>query len=78
MEAPKESRKVFSAVTTNDVQNKDNYFIESGDKIRYFFEAGALGKDGELLVDPLNALNKVGLLDFSIEVFTIKLIFNIF
>lgn len=63
MDAPKESRNIFTAVSSmeeNAAQNKDNYFIESGNKIRYFFEAGALGKDGELLVDPLSALNKVG------------------
>lgn len=62
MEAPQESRKVFSAKAGDngtDAQNKDNYFIESADKIRFFFEEGALGKDGELIVDPLNALNKV-------------------
>jgi phytanoyl-CoA hydroxylase len=42
------------------LQSKDEYFIESGDKVRYFFESGAIGDKGELLVDPLLALNKVG------------------
>lgn len=60
MEAPQESRKVFSSKASGtEAQNKENYFIESADKIRFFFEEGALGKDGELIVDPLNALNKV-------------------
>ncbi|XP_055587249.1 phytanoyl-CoA dioxygenase domain-containing protein 1 [Uranotaenia lowii] len=60
-DAPKEERKVFSAaVGTTASQNKDRYFIESGNKIRYFFEEGAVGENGELLVDPSVALNKVG------------------
>lgn len=59
MEAPQEGRKVFSTIKGADAQNKENYFIESGDKIRYFFEDGALGDKGELLVEPTKALNKV-------------------
>lgn len=57
MEAPQEGRKVFS--TNSESQNKDTYFIESSDKVRYFFETNALGAQGELLVDPTIALNKV-------------------
>jgi phytanoyl-CoA hydroxylase len=34
--------------------------MESGDKIRYFFEAGAIGKDNELVVPEEISLNKVG------------------
>lgn len=41
-------------------QNKDKYFLESNDKISYFFEAGALGSNGELLVEKQNSLNKIG------------------
>lgn len=59
-DAPKEERKVFSTVNAKSTQNKDRYFIESGDKVRYFFEEGAVGENGELLVDPSVALNKVG------------------
>lgn len=40
-------------------QNKDKYFLESGDKIRYFLETGAVGDDGKLKVDRSRALNKV-------------------
>uniref|UniRef100_A0A336MM23 CSON001839 protein n=1 Tax=Culicoides sonorensis TaxID=179676 RepID=A0A336MM23_CULSO len=36
------------------------YFLESGDKVRYFYESNALSPKGELLVDPIFALNKVG------------------
>ncbi|XP_068632873.1 phytanoyl-CoA dioxygenase domain-containing protein 1 [Battus philenor] len=40
--------------------HKDKYFLESNDKIRYFFEADAVNPDGELKVDPSISLNKVG------------------
>lgn len=60
LEAPEEGRKIFSAANTTDAhQNKEDYFLESGDKVRFFFESGAVGKDGELLVDSTVALNKV-------------------
>ncbi|CAH2015784.1 unnamed protein product [Acanthoscelides obtectus] len=41
-------------------QNKDRYFLESGDKISYFYEQGAIGPNGELLVEPHLSLNKIG------------------
>ena len=34
--------------------------MESGDKIRYFFEEGALNEKGELIVDKHRCLNKIG------------------
>lgn len=42
------------------LQNKDKYFLDSSDKISYFFEGGALGPKGELLVEPEKSLNKIG------------------
>lgn len=60
MEAPKSDRTIFSTINSEKQQSKDKYFLESGNKVRYFFEEGALGENGELLVDPMNALNKVG------------------
>lgn len=59
-DAPKEERKVFSTINSTTSQSRDRYFIESGDKVRYFFEEGSVGDNGELLVDPSVALNKVG------------------
>ncbi|XP_062537024.1 phytanoyl-CoA dioxygenase domain-containing protein 1-like [Armigeres subalbatus] len=59
-DAPKEERKVFSTINSSKTQSRDQYFIESGDKVRYFFEEGAVAENGELLVDPSVALNKVG------------------
>lgn len=61
-DAPQEDRKTFSAANNSNAQNKEKYFLESGDKVRYFFEEGAIGPDGELLVDPDIALNKVSLI----------------
>lgn len=60
MEAPQESRKVFSTINDTESQNKENYFLDSADKISFFFEEHALGAKGELLVDATMALNKVG------------------
>nr|CAH7734775.1 unnamed protein product [Callosobruchus chinensis] len=58
---PEESqRAVFSTIDSESQQNKDQYFLESGDKISYFYEPGAVGPNGELLVEPHLSLNKVG------------------
>ncbi|XP_063240998.1 phytanoyl-CoA dioxygenase domain-containing protein 1 homolog isoform X2 [Bacillus rossius redtenbacheri] len=42
------------------VQSKDRYFLESADRVSYFFEASALDEDGELRVPAEVSLNKVG------------------
>ncbi|KAJ8925090.1 hypothetical protein NQ315_001262 [Exocentrus adspersus] len=58
---PDESnRTIFSTTDSEGQQNKDKYFLDSGDKVSYFFEAEALGPNGELLVDKHLALNKIG------------------
>ncbi|KAJ7371308.1 Phytanoyl-CoA dioxygenase domain-containing protein 1 [Desmophyllum pertusum] len=48
--------------TTGEDQSKfrGDYFITSGDKIRYFFEEGAFNDKGELIKDKQKAINKVG------------------
>ncbi|KAA8916301.1 hypothetical protein TRICI_001583 [Trichomonascus ciferrii] len=38
----------------------DDYFLDSSDKISYFFEEGAIDKDGNLLKEKSKAVNKVG------------------
>ena len=37
-----------------------DYFLTSGDKIRFFFEEGAVGEDGKVNVPKQVALNKIG------------------
>uniref|UniRef100_U5EY12 Putative peroxisomal phytanoyl-coa hydroxylase n=1 Tax=Corethrella appendiculata TaxID=1370023 RepID=U5EY12_9DIPT len=59
-DAPTTARTIFSTTKSSNRQNKDEYFLESAQKIHYFFEDGALKDDGELNVKPEFALNKVG------------------
>ncbi|XP_022902469.1 phytanoyl-CoA dioxygenase domain-containing protein 1-like [Onthophagus taurus] len=54
----KSQRSTFSSAEST--QNKNKYFLESADKISYFYETGAIGSDGELLVPENKALNKIG------------------
>ena len=55
---PSEVRSVFS--TTRQTQLDDDYFIESGDKIRFFLEDDAFDDEGELRQSKENSLNKMG------------------
>ena len=38
----------------------DDYFLESGDKVRFFFEEGAFSASGELTKPKERAINKIG------------------
>ena len=55
---PGSVRTVFS--TTSDSHQADDYFITSGDKIRFFLEDGAFDADGNLRQAKVDSLNKVG------------------
>jgi phytanoyl-CoA hydroxylase len=55
---PAEIRSVFS--TTRQTQLNDRYFIESGDKIRFFLEDGAFDDAGKLHQSKEDSLNKMG------------------
>ena len=49
---------IFS--TDDQSHGRDDYFVNSGDKIRFFFEDGAFASDGSLAVDKAQSLNKIG------------------
>ena len=55
---PDDVKTVFS--TTSQVHAAADYFETSGDKIRFFFEDGALDSAGQLTCAKERALNKIG------------------
>jgi len=55
---PTTVRSIFS--TTKQTQLDDSYFIDSGDKIRFFLEDGAFDEDGTLRQEKEHSLNKMG------------------
>ncbi|XP_064616305.1 phytanoyl-CoA dioxygenase domain-containing protein 1 homolog [Liolophura sinensis] len=54
---PEEHSSVFE---TGSKQKSDDYFMNSVDKIRYFYEAGVVDEAGRLKVDKHRSLNKIG------------------
>lgn len=46
--------------TSNQAKTSDDYFLESGDKIAFFFEKDAFDEKGELKTDLFHSLNKIG------------------
>jgi phytanoyl-CoA hydroxylase len=57
-QAPSGPRSVFS--TAEQARRSDEWFLESGDRVRCFFEEEALAADGSLQVEPGRAINKIG------------------
>ncbi len=55
---PASVRSVFS--TKSNAQLDDDYFIQSGGDIRFFFEEDAFGADGALKRPKIDSLNKLG------------------
>src|SRR5215207_890462 len=56
-----EPRDVFSIFSTREqTRTTDDYFLESGDKIRFFFEEDAFTSDGKLRQSKARSINKVG------------------
>ncbi len=46
--------------TSEQTKTSDDYFLDSGDKISYFFEKDAFDAQGNLRTDLLHSLNKIG------------------
>lgn len=55
---PQSVRSVFSS--TRQTQLNDEYFYESGDKMRFFFEDGAFDESGQLKQSKFDSINKMG------------------
>ena len=55
---PSESNSIFT--TNEQTRHSDSYFLESGDKIRCFFEEEAFGENGELRQSKSKSINKIG------------------
>jgi phytanoyl-CoA hydroxylase len=53
-----EARSVFS--TTDQTRTTDDYFLDSGDKVRFFFEEQAFDVDGGLRQPKQLSINKIG------------------
>ncbi|XP_072488747.1 phytanoyl-CoA dioxygenase domain-containing protein 1 isoform X3 [Notamacropus eugenii] len=62
MEVPSHSRIEFSTQEEEQLraQGNTNYFLTSGDKIRFFFEKGVFDKEGNFLFPPEKSINKIG------------------
>jgi phytanoyl-CoA hydroxylase len=51
-------RSIFT--TDEQARRTDEYFLGSGDQVRFFFESLALGADGALVVAKERSINKIG------------------
>uniref|UniRef100_A0A3Q2GKU0 Phytanoyl-CoA dioxygenase domain-containing protein 1 n=1 Tax=Cyprinodon variegatus TaxID=28743 RepID=A0A3Q2GKU0_CYPVA len=62
MDVPEHCRTTFSTYHEEQLKKQGNadYFITSGDKIRFFFEKGVFDDKGEFIVPKQQSVNKVG------------------
>ncbi|KAG1932229.1 phytanoyl-CoA dioxygenase domain-containing protein 1 isoform X2 [Pimephales promelas] len=62
MDVPEHCRIQFSTDHEEQLKTQGNadYFITSGDKIRFFFEKGVFDDKGEFIVPKEHSLNKIG------------------
>lgn len=55
---PEEIKTIFS--TKDQRQARNQYFLDSGDKISFFLEEGAIDEQGELKFEKSRCINKIG------------------
>ena len=55
---PTDSVSIFT--TNEQTRHSDSYFLESGDKIRCFFEEESFGENGKLIQANKFSINKIG------------------
>ncbi|KAJ7399117.1 Phytanoyl-CoA dioxygenase domain-containing protein 1 [Pitangus sulphuratus] len=62
MEVPPHCRTEFSTREEEQLQaqGSSDYFLTSGDKIRFFFEKGVLDKKGNFLIPKEKSISKIG------------------
>ena len=51
----------------------DDYFLTSGDKIRFFLEEDAVDSEGKLIVEKNRAVNKIGHGKWLVELLVIQI-----
>lgn len=57
---PSQNKHIFAAKDNDSYQIRNNYFMESGHRISFFFEEGAMDESGNLKFSKTKSINKIG------------------